>query len=57
VLREVAEARGEPVEAISETAGAAFLGAIAGAGLEWLRFRQDRPLSSIVDQVLALMPR
>jgi len=57
VLREYAATRGQPVETITETAGAAFLGAIAGAGLEWLLFHPDQPLSVVADQVLALMPQ
>ena len=59
VLREVAReaGRGAVAEAITETAGAAFFGAIAGAGLEWLLFHPDQPLESVVDQVLVLAPR
>lgn len=57
VLRERAAVRGEPVETITDTAGAAFLGAIAGAGLEWLLFHADQPLSVVADQVLALTYR
>ena len=56
VLREVAqEAGGTPAaDEITETAGAAFFGAIAGAGLEWLLFHPDQPLDAVADQVLML---
>lgn len=56
VLREVAQESGHHPEpdAITETAGAAFFGAIAGAGLEWLLFHPEQPLESVADQVLML---
>lgn len=57
VLQEYAADRGEATDAITDVAGAAFLGAIAGAGLEWLLFHKERPLPEVADQVLALMPR
>ena len=59
VLREVAHESGgsAAAEAITETAGAAFFGAIAGAGLEWLLFHPDQPLDAVADQVLILAKR
>ena len=59
ILREVATESGrtDMAGAITETAGAAFFGAIAGAGLEWLLFHAEQPLSAVVDQVLVLAPR
>ena len=44
-------------EAITETAGAALFGAIAGAGLEWLLFHPEQPLEAVADQVLLLAVR
>lgn len=55
VLREGHLARGgsaATAEQISETAGAAFFGALAGACLDWLLFRPDQPIDSVLDQVL-----
>lgn len=55
VLREAHLARGgspESADEISETAGAAFFGALAGACLDWLLFRQDQPVDAVLDQVL-----
>jgi AcrR family transcriptional regulator len=59
VLREVATEYGHAsdADAITETAGAAFFGAIAGAGLEWLLFHPEQPLEAVVDQVLLLTAR
>lgn len=59
VLREVATEAGRAREAdgITETAGAAFFGAIAGAGLEWLLFHPEQPLEAVADQVLLLTVR
>ena len=59
VLREVAAEAGRAREAdgITVTAGAAFFGAIAGAGLEWLLFHPEQPLEAVVDQVLLLTVR
>lgn len=56
VLREAANeaGRARDAEGITETAGAAFFGAIAGAGLEWLLFHPEQPLEAVVDQVLLL---
>ncbi len=56
VLRDAAlQSGGTPAaEAITETAGAAFFGAIAGAGLEWLLFHPDQPIGAVADQVLLL---
>ena len=57
VLREARVARGATAadaEQITETAGAALFGALAGAFLDWLLFRQDQPLELVLDQVLAL---
>ncbi len=39
---------------ITEAAGAALFGAIAGAGLEWLLFHPDQPLDEVADQALVL---
>lgn len=50
VLRE--SRGGDP--AITETAGAAFFGALAGACLDWLLFRPDQPVDAVLDQILAL---
>lgn len=56
VLREVAaeSGSGADLQAITQTAGGALLGAIAGAGLEWLLFHPDQPLEAVADQVLML---
>lgn len=57
VLREVAtEANADPL-GVTETAGAALFGAIAGAGLEWLLFHPEQPLETVADQVLVLAHR
>lgn len=37
---------------ITEIAGAAFFGALAGACLDWLLFREDQPVERVLDQVL-----
>lgn len=50
VLRDARD--GDP--GITETAGAAFFGALAGACLDWLLFRPDQPVDTVLDQVLAL---
>ena len=50
-LREAQAARGDDGE-ITETAGAAFFGAIAGACLDWLLFRPEQPVDQVLDQVL-----
>lgn len=58
VLREAEAARGgsrdseEIAEEITEIAGAAFFGALAGACLDWLLFREDQPVERVLDQVL-----
>lgn len=54
VLREAEAARGGPraSEEITETAGAAFFGALAGACLDWLLFRRDQSVDQVLDQVL-----
>ncbi len=59
VLREVAResGRADVADTITETAGAAFFGAIAGAGLEWLLFHPEQPLEAVADQVLLLAMR
>lgn len=57
VLREARALRGAPaaeVELVTETAGAALFGALAGACLDWLLFRQDQPIEVVLDQVLSL---
>lgn len=57
VLREDRIVRGvavAPAHEITETAGAAFFGAVAGACLDWLLFRQDQPLDSVLDQLLPI---
>ncbi|UOQ59876.1 TetR/AcrR family transcriptional regulator [Leucobacter rhizosphaerae] len=41
---------GDPV--ITETAGAAFFGALAGACLDWLLFRPEQSVDTVLDQVL-----
>lgn len=55
VLREARRtedsAGGDPDD-ITETAGAAFFGALAGACLDWLLFRPDQPVDRVLDQVL-----
>ncbi|WP_025134083.1 TetR/AcrR family transcriptional regulator [Leucobacter sp. PH1c] len=53
VLRAAREANGDPAAAeTTETAGAAFFGALAGACLDWLLFRKDQPVELVLDQVL-----
>ncbi|WP_125099894.1 TetR/AcrR family transcriptional regulator [Leucobacter chromiireducens] len=53
VLRAAREANGDPRSAeTTETAGAAFFGALAGACLDWLLFREDQPVELVLDQVL-----
>jgi len=54
VLRDAEAARGgsRPSEEITEIAGAAFFGALAGACLDWLLFRKDQPVERVLDQVL-----
>lgn len=55
VLRGSATARGSApadIADITETAGAAFFGSIAGACLDWLLFRKDQPVERVIDQVL-----
>lgn len=37
---------------VTETAGAAFFGALAGATLDWLLFHPDQGVDEVVDQVL-----
>lgn len=57
VLREARAARGAPdreVEQLTVTAGAAVFGALVGAGLDWLLFREEQSLASVLDQVLSL---
>lgn len=41
-------------EHITETAGAAFFGALAGATLDWLMFRPEQSPDEVVDQVIHL---
>ncbi|QIK63054.1 TetR/AcrR family transcriptional regulator [Leucobacter viscericola] len=41
-----------PESQITETAGAAFFGALAGACLDWLLFHPDQPVDAVLDQVL-----
>lgn len=41
-----------PESQITETAGAAFFGALAGACLDWLLFRPEQPVEAVLDQVL-----
>lgn len=58
VLREARLARGcsaEEAQRLTETAGAAFFGALAGACLDWLLFRADQPMEDVLDQVLSLV--
>lgn len=55
VLRDAQRARGashEGADAITETAGAAFFGALAGACLDWLLFRPEQPVEQVLDQAL-----
>ncbi|MBK0417586.1 TetR family transcriptional regulator [Leucobacter sp. CSA1] len=47
-----AGASGRSGEEITEIAGAAFFGALAGACLDWLLFRPDQPIERVLDQVL-----
>ena len=48
------EARPADAHRITDTAGAAVFGAIAGAGLEWLLFHPDQPLEDVADQAIGL---
>ncbi|QIM15302.1 TetR/AcrR family transcriptional regulator [Leucobacter insecticola] len=41
-----------PDTEITETAGAAFFGALAGACLDWLLFRPEQSVEAVLDQVL-----
>ena len=55
VLRDAHAASGhtaEHGERITETAGAAFFGALAGACLDWLLFRPELSLEHVLDEVL-----
>jgi len=54
VLREAEAARGgsRSSDDITEIAGAAFFGALAGACLDWLLFRRDQSVDQVLDQVL-----
>lgn len=57
VLREARAARGASdaeVQLLTGTAGAALFGALAGASLDWLLFRKDQSIESVLDQVLPL---
>lgn len=49
---EAPETQGTPEAQITETAGAAFFGALAGACLDWLLFHPDQPVDAVLDQVL-----
>lgn len=52
VLRAARTAAGDPdVSRITETAGAAFFGALAGATLDWLLFRPEQRVDEVLDQV------
>lgn len=54
-LRDAHRAAGGTVssaERITETAGAAFFGALAGACLDWLLFRPELTLEHVLDEVL-----
>ena len=54
-LRDAHAASGQPAERterITETAGAAFFGALAGACLDWLLFRPELSLEHVLDEVL-----
>ena len=42
----------ERASELTETAGAAFFGALAGAALDWLLFRGDQDVEDVLDQVL-----
>lgn len=42
----------QSAERITETAGAAFFGALAGACLDWLLFRPELSLEHVLDEVL-----
>lgn len=56
VLRAAQAARGSSgaeVSRITETAGAAFFGALAGATLDWLLFRPEQSVDEVLDQVLS----
>ena len=57
VLREARAARDASdaeVQLLTGTAGAALFGALAGASLDWLLFRKDQSVESVLDQVLPL---
>lgn len=54
-LRDAHLAKGGTVkgaERITETAGAAFFGALAGACLDWLLFRPELEIEHVLDEVL-----
>ena len=54
VLRAARATGGAPaaeVARITETAGAAFFGALAGATLDWLLFRPEQSIDEVLDQV------
>lgn len=56
VLRAARAARGASeaeTSRITETAGAAFFGALAGATLDWLLFRPEQSVDEVLDQVLS----
>lgn len=56
VLRAARVAAGEPdADRISETAGAAFFGALAGATLDWLLFRPEQRVDEVLDQVPGML--
>ncbi|GAB2552683.1 TetR/AcrR family transcriptional regulator [Leucobacter ruminantium] len=54
VLRDAEAARADAAagDEITEIAGAAFFGALAGACLDWLLFRPEQPIDRVLDQVL-----
>ena len=54
VLRAARAAGGDATgaAAITETAGAAFFGALAAACLDWLLFRPEQSVDAVLDQVL-----
>ena len=56
VLRTARAAAGDAdVSRITETAGAAFFGALAGATLDWLLFRPEQGVDEVLDQLPGLL--
>ena len=57
VLREAFVARGgsaRDAQAITDTAGAALFGAVAGACIDWLLFRPEQSVEHVLEQIFVL---